>query len=79
MKDKIYNKEASEMMLRCKNEILSLRTTINALRPKAEAYDNLAILLNLFPKQSMSFGEDLVWILDRRMRELKEEESSDAS
>jgi hypothetical protein len=41
----ISNKEAVDMMLRCKNEIVSLRATIDRLKPKADAYDNLAIVL----------------------------------
>lgn len=66
----ITNKEAIEMMLRCKNEIIGLKATIDRLRPKAEAYDNLATLLRLLPQPSIGMGEDVVWILDRRIREL---------
>ena len=71
MRDVIDNREALEMMSRCKQEILGLRATIERLKPKAEAYDNLAILLNLLPKPSIGMGEDLVWVLDKRMRELQ--------
>jgi hypothetical protein len=63
-------KEATDMMNRRKQEIISLRAVIDRLKPKAEAYDNLAILLNLLPKQSVGMGEDLVWVLDKRIREL---------
>lgn len=71
MPPEINNKEAIDMMSRCKQEILNLRAEINMLRPKAEAYDNLATLLRLLPRPSVGASEDLVWILDKRMRELK--------
>lgn len=70
MLDTISNKEAIDMMLRCKNEIVGLRATIDRLKPKADAYDNLAIVLRLLPQQSVGMGEDVVWTLDRRIREL---------
>lgn len=68
--DTITNKEAIEMMNRCKEEIRSLRSVIDRLKPKAEAYDNLATLLRLLPQPSVGMGEDVVWILDKRIREL---------
>ena len=43
----INNKEAIDMMLRCKSEIMSLRAQIERLSPKADAYDKLAIVLGL--------------------------------
>lgn len=66
----ITNAEAIQMMNRCKQEIGGLRAEIDRLRPKADAYDNLAIVLNLLPKCSQGAGEDLVWTLDKRIREL---------
>lgn len=63
--------EAIQMMERCKADILNLRAEIARLQPRAEAYDNIAILLRLLPRQSMGMGEDVVWTLDRRIRELK--------
>ncbi|WP_050384566.1 hypothetical protein [Bradyrhizobium pachyrhizi] len=71
MKD-MTNAEAVEMMNRCKHEIATLRATIERLRPKADAYDNIAAVLRLLPQPSVGMGEDLVWILDKRIRELKE-------
>lgn len=71
----ISNREAIEMMTRCKQEIQSLRAQIERLKPKADAYDNLAIVLSLLPRQSIGMGEDLVWVLDKRMRELKPDEN----
>ena len=70
MPDAMENKEAIEMMNRCKNEIISLKATIDRLKPKADAYDNLATLLRLLPQPSVGMGEDLVWVLDKRIREL---------
>lgn len=64
------NSEALEMMNRCKHEIMSLRAQIARLEPKAEAYDNLVCVLRLLPKPGMIMGEDMVWILDKRIREL---------
>lgn len=71
MRDTMETKEAIEMMNRCKQEIIGLRATIDRLTPKADAYDKLAIVLGLLPRQSIGMGEDLVWVLDKRMRELQ--------
>jgi hypothetical protein len=71
MSPEISNKEAIEMMNRCKQEIIGMRATIDRLKPKADAYDNLVIVLGLLPRQSVGMGEDLVWILDNRIRELQ--------
>ncbi|MCK1693684.1 hypothetical protein [Bradyrhizobium sp. 144] len=76
MNDSISNRAAIEMMTRCKHEIQSLRAQIDRLKPKADAYDNLAIVLSLLPRQSIGMGEDLVWILDKRVRELKSDETT---
>lgn len=70
MRDTISNLEAIEMMNRCKHEIAGLRAEIGRLKPKADAYDSVATVLNLLPKPSVSMGEDLVWTLDKRIREL---------
>jgi hypothetical protein len=71
MRDTIENREAIEMMNRCKHEIQNLRARIAALEPKADAYDKLAIVLGLLPRPSVGMGEDLVWTLDKRIRELQ--------
>ena len=70
MPETMSEKEAIEMMNRCKQEILSLRAQIDRLTPKADAYDKLAIVLGLLPRQSVGMGEDLVWVLDKRIREI---------
>lgn len=71
MRDTIENKEAIDMMERCKHEIMGLRATIDRLKPKADAYDNLAIVLGLLPRPAIGMGEDLVWTLSKRIKELE--------
>jgi len=71
MPPEINNAEAIQMMNRCKQEILSLRAVIARLEPKADAYDNLVRVLRLLPQPSVGMGEDMVWVLDKRIRELK--------
>ena len=73
MTNEISNQEAIQMMNRCKEEILSLRAHIGRLQPKADAYDNIAAVLRLLPQPGICMGEDVVWVLDRRIRELQPE------
>ncbi len=70
MTDNMPTQEALEMMRHCKSEIVSLRADIERLRPKAEAYDNIAAILGLLPRPSRGAGLDLVWQLEKRIREL---------
>lgn len=72
-KDVITNAEAIEMMNRCKHEIIGLKAVIGRLQPKADAYDNLTSVLRLLPQPSIGMGEDVVWVLDKRIRELTPE------
>ena len=72
MSSDISNQEAIEMMNRCKQEISNMRATIDRLKPKADAYDNLVVVLGLLPRQSIGMGEDLVRVLDKRIRELQQ-------
>ena len=69
MKD-MSNQEAIEMMNRCMSEIVGLRATIDRLQPKADAYDNLATVLRLLPQPSQGMGEDIVWRMKNRIKEL---------
>lgn len=71
MPPEMNNAEAIEMMNRCKAEIVGLRAVIERLKPKAEAYDNLVVVLGLLPRQGVAMGEDLVYTLDKRIRELQ--------
>lgn len=70
MPNEMTNSEAVEMIRRCKQEILTLRSVIARLEPKADAYDNLVRVLRLLPQPSVAMGEDIVWMLDKRIREL---------
>ena len=69
----ITNAEAIEMMNRCKSEIINLRAEIGRLTPKAHAYDNISSILRLLPQPSQGMSQDLVWVLDRRIRELTQD------
>jgi hypothetical protein len=71
------DREVIEMMQRCRHEVIILRQQIELLRPKAEAYDNLATVLRLLPKPGVIMEEDLVWIIDKRIKELQAKEPSD--
>lgn len=79
MPPEISNQEAIQMMNRCKDEILSMRARIDRLQPKADAYDNLATLLRLFPQPSQGAGEDLVWTLNQHIRELTPKPNTDST
>lgn len=73
------NKEAIEMMNRCKHEIMHLKAKINHLEPKAAAYDNLVIVLSLLPRQGVAYGEDLVYVLEKRIKELQSQPAEPAN
>ena len=69
--------EAIDMMNRCINEINMMRVTISRLQPKADAYDNLATVLRLLPQPSQGMGEDLAWVLKKRIQELTPKPSAE--
>lgn len=72
MPPEMSNKEAVQMMQRCVTEINGLRAEIDRLRPKADAYDNLAIALHYAnPRRGEIVGEDMVWTLKKRIEELQ--------
>lgn len=70
MQDIMPSQEAIEMMERCKYEIQNLRARIAALEPKAAAYDDISAIIRPLPKASQGYSEDLVWVLDKRIKEL---------
>lgn len=70
----MHDKQAIEMMQRCKGEITSLRIVISKLQPKADAYDNISSILRLLPQPSQGYGEDLVWRLNKAIEELEANE-----
>jgi hypothetical protein len=68
-----YRKLESEFagaLRRGAQEIRDLRMTIDHLAPKAEAYEQLKIVLGLLPKPLQGAGEDLAWRFDQRANEL---------
>lgn len=65
------DKEAIQMMQRCIMEMETQRATISRLQPKADAYDNMAVILQLLPQPSQGYGEDLVWQLKKAIEELQ--------
>lgn len=65
------DKEAVQMMQRCVHELRDLRTQHDALGPKAEAYEVIRNIVDLIPKRSQGYGEDLIWVLEKRIKELQ--------
>lgn len=70
MQNEMRKGEAVEMMKRASAEIKALRGEIARLAPMAEAYEQLRTVLGLLPKPSRGMGEDVAWMLDRRIAEL---------
>lgn len=68
------DKEAIEMMQRCASEIRLQRDIINALEPRARAFDVIEKIIGYLPGQSRGYrgySEDLVWVLEKRIKELE--------
>jgi hypothetical protein len=65
------DKEAIQMMQRCAHDIRDLRRQVDALATKAEAYEALRDVIRMFPKQSQCYSEDIVWILEKKIKELQ--------
>lgn len=64
------DQEAVEMMKRASAEIKDLRQRIDQLAPKAHAYDSLSAVLRLLPQPLQGYGEDVAYLLDRRIKEI---------
>lgn len=69
----MHNNEAVEMMQCARDEIKSLRARINTLEPKANAYDSICTILGLLPQKAQGYGEDVAWMLEKRIGEIKKE------
>ena len=70
------NAEVLQLIRRCTDEIKTLRKQIDHLQPKAEAYDAMLTILRMVPCGGMvGRGEDLVWLLDRKVQEIEHEEA----
>jgi len=65
------DKEAIDMMTRCIAELQTQQARITVLEPKAEAYEVIRDVVHLLPKQSRGYGEDLIWIMRKRIKELE--------
>jgi hypothetical protein len=63
--------EFIEMANRASQEIKTLRNQISLLQPRADAYDKISVILSLLPAQSKGYGEDVAWLLDKRITELR--------
>lgn len=63
--------EYLRMMERTRSEIKELRATVDRLAPKAGAYDLIAQILGLLPRQAQGYGEDLVWKLDQKIKDVE--------
>ena len=70
--DNMTDHEAIQMMELCKQEIETLQAEIRHLAPKADAYDNITIVLGLLPKSGIGARENVVWRREKRIRELKD-------
>ena len=71
------NKEAIEMMQRCAAELRQLRKERDTLVPQAEAYRVMRDIVGLMPQPARGYGEDLVWILEKRIKELESKPADD--
>ena len=66
------DREATDMMRRCVSDLKALRAERDQLAPAAEAYNVIRDIVGMAPKRSQVYGEDLVWTLEKRIRELEE-------
>jgi hypothetical protein len=72
-------KEFIEVMRKSCAEIRMLRSEIERLKPKAEAYDMLVPIIRQLPQPSYGQSEDLVWELERRIDRMEKPEQDAAS
>lgn len=71
------DKEAIQMMQRCAHDLREARSQINNLAPRAEAYEVIRDIIRMLPKISQGYGEDLVWILEKKIKELQSKPNMD--
>lgn len=60
-------KEMIDMATRAAAEIEGMRAEIGRLAPKADAYDRIAQMLDMLPKPSRGYSEDVAWMLRKRI------------
>lgn len=69
--------ETIEVLEKAKHEILSLKNQINHLKYKADAYDNISSILRLIPfPNRQGMGEDIGWLIDQHISDMKENENA---
>lgn len=66
-------KEMIDMATRAAAEIEGMRAENARLAVKADAYDRIAQMLDMLPKPSRGYSEDVAWMLRKRVAELKGE------
>jgi hypothetical protein len=67
----VTNEEFLNMARRASEEIKALRAHISFLLPKAQAYDNMALVLGMIPQQRQGMSEDFASVLDHRIKFLE--------
>lgn len=64
------------MLKRGIEEIQTLRSINEKLAPRAEAYDNIVKILGLLPRSDRTgMGEDVIWLMKKRLEELSESDN----
>jgi hypothetical protein len=61
-----------KMMRRASAEIKELRKIIDAIGPRAEAYEMIKKILSMVPGPGSSAGEDVAWTLDQEANKLED-------
>lgn len=70
MADQPKRDELNGLLMQAREEIAALRQQVARLWPKAEAYDHIATILKLLPKQGTPMGEDVLWKIDKHFEQL---------
>lgn len=73
------DRDVIQMAQRCIEEIKTLRAQVAELAPKAHAYDSISQVLDLLPKPSQGYGEDIVWRLQKQIDELRAEPAASST
>ena len=63
------------MLVRVISELEQRDRLIAELHPKADAYDKLSQVLDLMPKRSQGYGEDIVWSLKHELEKVRAEKA----
>lgn len=67
------NHEAISMMARAEDEIKRLRRRIEALEPRAEAFNVISQIMSYLPQGAVGMSEDVLFTFRMRSNELKKE------